>query len=53
MINVSIHAPVMDANGLTKEPSHSIGVSIHAPVMDAKSNYVSLGNSQMFQSTRP
>ena len=33
---VSIHAPVMDANGYDNDNIPNYGVSIHAPVMDAK-----------------
>ena len=51
--DVSIHAPVMDAN----IPKFSGGgggyVSIHAPVMDAKQALHKLAVYRLFQSTRP
>ena len=33
--DVSIHAPVMDANAKVKACTYKVSVSIHAPVMDA------------------
>ena len=38
-LNVSIHAPVMDANYLDHMRQGQAGVSIHAPVMDANARW--------------
>ena len=53
MVDVSIHAPVMDANSFCRFCGWTKGVSIHAPVMDAKVFVVVVVYLLVFQSTRP
>ena len=52
-MQVSIHAPVMDAKNKAATAKRLSKVSIHAPVMDAKLSESAQEKAYKFQSTRP